>query len=78
MGMDLTHASPGSLPGAPSIAGVVASYNSECVNYPASLRLQTPKEDGQGEVRAIPATVIKIIQLIGLLANDHHFRSFPS
>ncbi|KAI5807574.1 Piwi domain-containing protein [Peziza echinospora] len=50
MGMDLTHASPGSLRGAPSIAGVVASCDSEYVNYPASLRLQTPKEDGQGEI----------------------------
>ncbi|KIJ43810.1 hypothetical protein M422DRAFT_47658 [Sphaerobolus stellatus SS14] len=45
VGMDVTHPGPGSAKGTPSIAGVVASYDAEHTLYPASLRLQTSKQE---------------------------------
>ena len=40
MGIDVTHPSPRSLPGTPSIAAVVASVDENFAQYPASLMLQ--------------------------------------
>ncbi|KAL0577823.1 hypothetical protein V5O48_004151 [Marasmius crinis-equi] len=40
VGIDVTHRGPGSKPGVPSIAAVVASVDNEFVQYPASLRIQ--------------------------------------
>lgn len=40
VGIDVTHPSPKSLRGTPSIVGVVASIDSDFVQFPASLRLQ--------------------------------------
>lgn len=45
VGMDVTHPGPGSIKGTPSIAGVVASYDTDCAIYPASLRLQKTKQE---------------------------------
>lgn len=46
VGMDVTHPTPNSQNGAPSIAAVVATEEPEYfVHWPVSLRLQTPKED---------------------------------
>ncbi|KAI0325766.1 Piwi-domain-containing protein [Cubamyces sp. BRFM 1775] len=42
MGIDVTHPSPKSLPGSPSIAAVVASVDDNFVQFPASLSLQKP------------------------------------
>ena len=42
MGVDVTHPSPNSVPGTPSIAAVVASVDDNFVEYPASLALQKP------------------------------------
>ncbi|KAK6507266.1 hypothetical protein TWF481_005714 [Arthrobotrys musiformis] len=44
VGMDVTHPSPTSAPGAPSMAAVVASCDSSFTNYPASLRIQEKNE----------------------------------
>ncbi|KAI0273257.1 ribonuclease H-like domain-containing protein [Russula aff. rugulosa BPL654] len=40
VGIDVTHPGPSSVPGTPSIAGVVASVDRDFVQFPASLRLQ--------------------------------------
>lgn len=40
VGIDVTHPSPRSRPGTPSIAAVVASLDADFVHFPASLRLQ--------------------------------------
>jgi eukaryotic translation initiation factor 2C len=46
VGMDVTHPPPGSQNGAPSIAAIVATEEpTHFVNWPASLRLQTPAKD---------------------------------
>jgi eukaryotic translation initiation factor 2C len=42
LGADVTHPSPASAPGTPSIAAVVASVDQNFVQYPASLRIQQP------------------------------------
>ena len=42
MGIDVTHPSPMSTPGTPSIAAVVASVDDQFVQFPASLMLQKP------------------------------------
>jgi hypothetical protein len=42
LGADVTHPSPLSAPGTPSIAAVVASVDSDFIQYPASLRIQQP------------------------------------
>ena len=41
VGIDVTHPSPTSLKGSPSIAAVVASADTKLAQYPVSLRLQT-------------------------------------
>ncbi|KAL8652070.1 MAG: hypothetical protein Q9226_004420 [Calogaya cf. arnoldii] len=45
VGMDVTHPSPGSLEGSPSIAGVVASIDGYYGQWPASLRAQEGKKE---------------------------------
>jgi eukaryotic translation initiation factor 2C len=45
VGIDVTHPSPTSLKGTPSIVGVVASVDSDFVQFPASLRLQKSKRE---------------------------------
>jgi len=44
VGIDVTHRGPGSKAGTPSIAAVVASVDSDFVQFPASLRLQQTDE----------------------------------
>ncbi|TFK71981.1 Piwi-domain-containing protein, partial [Pluteus cervinus] len=46
VGIDVTHRSPGSREGTPSVAAVVASYDDDFVQFPASIKLQTT---GEGE-----------------------------
>lgn len=41
VGIDVTHRSPGSKDGTPSIAAVVASVDDSFVQFPASLRMQS-------------------------------------
>lgn len=45
VGCDVTHPSPGSFKGVPSVAGVVASVDPQFVQFPGSLRLQTSKKE---------------------------------
>ena len=45
MGIDVTHPSPGSAKGAPSIASAVASKNSRLAQWPGSIRKQTGKQE---------------------------------
>ncbi|CAK5263252.1 unnamed protein product [Mycena citricolor] len=42
VGIDVTHPSPGSREGSPSIAAVVASVDDDFVQFPCSLRIQRP------------------------------------
>ncbi|KAL8858190.1 MAG: hypothetical protein Q9178_005367 [Gyalolechia marmorata] len=45
VGIDVTHPSPGSLKGSPSIAGVVASINGQYGQWPASMQAQKSREE---------------------------------
>ncbi|KAH9017046.1 Piwi-domain-containing protein [Lactarius hengduanensis] len=45
VGIDVTHPSPKSASGTPSIVGVVASIDNDFVQFPASLRLQKSKRE---------------------------------
>ncbi|KAI6038036.1 Piwi domain-containing protein [Pisolithus marmoratus] len=53
VGMDVTHPSPGSHVGTPSIAAVVASVDNSFVHFPASLRCQISKQEMIGDLRAM-------------------------
>ncbi|KAH9163100.1 Piwi-domain-containing protein [Lactarius sanguifluus] len=50
VGIDVTHPGPASVPGTPSIAGVVGSIDKDFVQFPASLRLQKSKQEGIAEL----------------------------
>jgi len=50
VGIDVTHPGPASVPGSPSIAGVVGSVDQDFVQFPASLRLQKSKQEGIAEL----------------------------
>lgn len=45
VGMDVTHPSPGSVKGTPSIAAVVATIDDNFAQFPASLRIQETKKE---------------------------------
>jgi len=45
VGIDVTHLGPSSVPGTPSIAGVVTSVDKNFVQFTASLRLQKSKQE---------------------------------
>jgi len=45
VGIDVTHPGSSSVPGTPSIAGVVGSVDKDFVQFPASLRLQKSKQE---------------------------------
>lgn len=45
VGMDVTHPSPGSVKGTPSIAAVVATIDDNFAQFPASLRMQETKKE---------------------------------
>jgi eukaryotic translation initiation factor 2C len=51
VGCDVTHPSPGSAKGVPSIAGVVASTDAAFAQYPASLRLQESRKEMITEIK---------------------------
>ncbi|KAL3462797.1 ribonuclease H-like domain-containing protein [Aspergillus heterothallicus] len=46
--LDVTHPSPGSTKNAPSVAGIVASVDTSLGQWPADLRIQTPREEMKG------------------------------
>ncbi|KAJ4387602.1 hypothetical protein N0V93_008198 [Gnomoniopsis smithogilvyi] len=45
VGLDVTHPSPGSLPTAPSLAGMVASVDKDLGQWPATLRIQNSRQE---------------------------------
>ena len=45
VGMDVTHPSPGSVKGTPSVAAVVATIDEHFAQFPASLRIQKTKKE---------------------------------
>ena len=45
VGIDVTHPSPGSMVGTPSIAGVVASVDDKFAQWPASIRCQESRKE---------------------------------
>ncbi|KAH6904888.1 QDE2 protein [Coprinopsis sp. MPI-PUGE-AT-0042] len=51
VGIDVTHPGPGSKDGSPSIAAVVASVDDNFVQFPASMRIQTSKQEMLDELR---------------------------
>ena len=44
VGLDVTYPRPGSIKGTPSIAGIVASIDSEFTQWPGNIRAQTSKK----------------------------------
>ncbi|KAI0313106.1 Piwi-domain-containing protein [Amylostereum chailletii] len=69
VGIDVTHPSPSSISGTPSIAGVVASVDSNFAQFPASLRLQKSKQEGIAELADM--------MIERLLAYQKHSKSLP-
>ena len=45
VGLDVTHPSPGSAKGAPSVAGIVASVDKALGQWPADVRIQTSRQE---------------------------------
>ena len=45
VGIDVTHPGPGTVKGTPSIAAVVANYDPDFAQYPASLEIQKSKKE---------------------------------
>ncbi|KAF8843201.1 Piwi-domain-containing protein [Paxillus ammoniavirescens] len=62
VGMDVTHPGPGSTEGTPSIAAVVASVDSNFVQYPASLRCQETKKEMITDLSAMMVERLKRYQ----------------
>ncbi|KAI0773186.1 Piwi-domain-containing protein [Trametes elegans] len=65
MGIDVTHPSPRSIPGSPSIAAVVASIDDNFIQYPASLKLQKPdwNKESKEMVEKLTEMTIERLQL---------------
>jgi eukaryotic translation initiation factor 2C len=55
LGADVTHPSPASAPGMPSIVAVVASVDQNFVQYPASLCIQQPDPTKESKEVCRPA-----------------------
>ncbi|KAL7268875.1 hypothetical protein RUND412_008489 [Rhizina undulata] len=60
IGCDVTHPSPKSLKGTPSIAGVVASIDAYYTQYPASLRLQASRQEMIAELEDMVVERLKL------------------
>jgi eukaryotic translation initiation factor 2C len=61
VGIDVTHAGPGSKKGTPSIAAVVASVDDSFVHFPASLRVQKHAKNKEVRVARFPYRIRLII-----------------
>jgi hypothetical protein len=71
VGIDVTHPSPKSVKGTPSIVGVVASVDSDFVQFPASLRLQKSKRE------VIRENVLRDMIVERLQAYRKHSKTLP-
>lgn len=58
MGIDVTHPSPGSSAGAPSIAAVVASVDDQLCQWPGSIKLQKGKQEMVGTSDIVNADMV--------------------
>lgn len=50
VGLDVTHPSPGSKEGAPSVAGMVASISPNLAQWPAVIKIQEPRKEMVSEI----------------------------
>lgn len=71
VGIDVTHPSPGSSEGSPSIAGVVASTDSRLCQWPGSLRCQT------GRVEMVEGLTSMMMERLTLW-RTHNQQSLPN
>ena len=64
MGADVTHPAQQSIPGCPSIAGVVATVGRDFATYPGSLRLQESRQEVSHTPQAPPPHTLTAFQII--------------
>ena len=62
VGIDVTHPSPGSREGAPSVAGVVASIDEKCGQWPASVRCQESWKEMVSELEEMIVQRLRVWQ----------------
>ncbi|KIK78298.1 hypothetical protein PAXRUDRAFT_834618 [Paxillus rubicundulus Ve08.2h10] len=62
VGMDVTHPSPGSARGTPSIAAVVASIDNHFAQYPASLEIQETRKEMVTNLKNMMIDRLKLFQ----------------
>ncbi|KAJ3563363.1 hypothetical protein NP233_g8987 [Leucocoprinus birnbaumii] len=62
VGMDVTHPGPGSVRGTPSIAAVVASYDSDYAQFPASMKMQESKKEMITDLEDMMYERLKVFQ----------------
>ncbi|EEH39071.1 hypothetical protein PAAG_01533 [Paracoccidioides lutzii Pb01] len=67
---DVTHPSPGSASNTPSIAGIIASINSQLAQWPADLRIQTYRQEMVSALDDLLETRLK-------LWAKHHQQNYP-
>lgn len=63
VGIDVTHPSPGSAESAPSIAGVVASYDILLNQWPASVRVQASRKEMVSDLAKMIVERLRVFQL---------------
>ncbi|KAA8894528.1 ribonuclease H-like domain-containing protein [Sphaerosporella brunnea] len=71
VGCDVTHASPKSRRGTPSIAGVVASIDSKYATYPASIRLQEHRTEMITDLKEMMVERLKLWNTYNNSYPDH-------
>lgn len=59
VGIDVTHPGPGTVPGTPSIAAVVASVDQQFAQYPASMEIQESKKEVCATI--LPSHVVLLV-----------------
>lgn len=70
VGIDVTHPSPGSREGAPSVAGVVASIDNRYGQWPASVRCQESRKEMVSELEEMIIQRLKLWQ-------EHNTQALP-
>jgi eukaryotic translation initiation factor 2C len=62
IGIDVSHPSPNSQPGAPSIAAIVSSYDAQLSGWAADLRAQTPRVEMVEELQSMMRGRLELYQ----------------
>ena len=65
VGLDVTHPSPGSVQGAPSVAGMVASIDRWLAQWPATLRIQPSRQERVSELDWMLKSRLKVWKGLG-------------